>query len=256
MPLNRSTEPQAPTSPADQTLYITREPGWMQGIPTQLRPLDPASDMGIMALLLSIVVLVCLNMRHVRRIFHTITNDLFQVRRRSNAFDDHTAYETRTIILLLMQLFLFSGILMFLWLGIPATHPRTQLSSPVALLSVLAMAYYLFQLTMCTLIGYVFTDPTGAVQWRRGLNASAVLLGMCLAVPTLLSLFYPSVTTAMLWAACVLFIISRIIYIYKGFRIFYINFPSLLYFILYLCSVEIVPLIAVYTAALEITNHY
>ena len=118
------------------------------------------------------------------------------------------------------------------------------------------MGLYLFQLLMCMLIGYVFTDKAEAVQWRRGQNAVSVLLGMALLLPTLAALFYPSVTAAMLILAAVLYIISRIIYIIKGFRIFYINFPSLLYFILYLCSVEIVPLVAAYSIAMEICRRF
>ncbi len=116
------------------------------------------------------------------------------------------------------------------------------------------MGFYLFELLACTTVGYAFTDRVSAAQWRRGLNASSVLLGILLTIPTLVSLFYPSVTGAMLWVAAGLYAVSRIIYIAKGFRIFYNNFPSLLYFILYLCTLEIIPLIAIYISAMEICN--
>lgn len=261
----RSYEPDAPTSPLDQALYTTREPGWMSGIPGQERPVAPGSDNGILAMVVMLLVLVGLNMRHVRRLLRTVTQDLLSVRRRSNVFDDHTAKETRTILILLLQLCCFEGILLFLWLWDPASAHSAATSEamagapvfyPVAWLSGLAMVYYIFQLTCCGLIGYTFADHTGASQWRRGLNASSVLLGIFLAVPTLVSLFYPAVTGAMLWLAASLFILSRLVYIAKGFRIFYTNFPSLLYFILYLCTIEIVPLISVYLIAMEICNRF
>ncbi|MDD6281663.1 MAG: DUF4271 domain-containing protein [Muribaculaceae bacterium] len=256
MPLNHCTEPQAPTSATDQILYTTREPGWMQGIRGEVRPVDPGSDSGVLAAITLLLVLVGLNMKHVKRLFSTISADLWSVRRRSNLFDNHTSKETRTILILLLQLFLFEGILLYLNFSRRGAEPQQEIMLPVALLGAVMMGLYLFQLLMCMLIGYVFTDKAEAVQWRRGQNAVSVLLGMALLLPTLAALFYPSVTAAMLILAAVLYIISRIIYIIKGFRIFYINFPSLLYFILYLCSVEIVPLVAAYSIAMEICRRF
>ncbi|MDE6655263.1 MAG: DUF4271 domain-containing protein [Muribaculaceae bacterium] len=43
-------------------------------------------------------------------------------------------------------------------------------------------------------------------------------------------------------------------FIIKGFRIFYHKIWSLLYFILYLCTLEIVPLIILYLTALSLVN--
>jgi hypothetical protein len=249
-----SHEFDAPTSPLDQALYTTHEPGYLTGIKGEERPSTPGTDTGILALVVMLLVLIGLNMKHVRRIFNTITQDLWSVRRRENAFDDHTAKETRTIIILLLQLCVFEGILMFLWLGTngAATY---DVFTPVIKLAGIAFAFYLFELIACSTIGYVFTDHTNAIHWRRGLNATSSLLGIFLTIPTLVSLFYPSVTTTMLWIAAALYIISRIIYIAKGFRIFYYNFGSLLYFILYLCSLEIIPLIVIYLSAMEICKH-
>lgn len=256
MPLFRSHEPDAPTSPLDQALYTTREPGWMSGIRGEERPVTPGSDTGVLAMVVMLLVLVGLNMRHVRRLLRTVTQDLWSVRRRANAFDDHTAKESRTILILLLQLCCFEGILLYLWAGAPAEAVRARVFPPVGALAALAGAYFIFQLIACQIIGYTFTDRVAAAQWRRGLNASSVLLGLSLTLPTLVSLFYPAVTGAMLVMAAGFFVLSRIAYIAKGFRIFYNNFPSLLYFILYLCSLEIIPLIIVYLSTMEICKHF
>ncbi|MDE6283571.1 MAG: DUF4271 domain-containing protein [Muribaculaceae bacterium] len=253
MPFNRSNEYDAPTSPTDKVLYSTREPGWISGVKGELRDVTPGSDTGILAMVVLLLVLFGFNMRHIRRLFRAITQDLWSVRRRANAFDDHTANETRTIVILLFQLCVFEGILLYLWLGVTG-QPGHSVFMPVIKLTGLASLFYIFELLACTTVGYVFTDHVNAVQWRRGLNASSVMLGIALTVPTLVSLFYPSVTGAMLWVAAIMYIMSRMIYVAKGFRIFYNNFPSLLYFILYLCTLEIIPLLAVYAAAMAICN--
>lgn len=253
MPLIHCTEIDAPTSPADQALYACKDPGWMAGVAAPERPMKPADNPGVLALVVLLLVFVGLNMRHVRRLFRSITQNLLSVRRRANAFDDHTAKESRTILLLLLQLCVFEGIMLFLWLT-PAVGGSRNVFLSVCAMTGLAGGYYLFDLAACSLLGYVFTDHTGMVLWRRGLNASSVLLGVCLTIPALVSLFYPTMTPGMLTLAAIMYVASRITYIWKGFRIFFNNFPSLLYFILYLCTLEIIPLFAVYRLASEICN--
>lgn len=249
----RCHETDAPTSAADRELYSTHTPAWMEGKPGESRAVSPATDSAILALIVAVLVLIGLNMRPVSRLLRSLPHNLISTRRRANAFDEHTANETRVAGLLLFEMCVVEGLLLFIWLG----HPGTRLASAtifstVAALCLLAAGYYAFQLAACCVVGYVFTDKTGASLWRRGLNASQIMLGLTLAVPALVSLFYPSLTSKMLILAAALYILSRIFYISKGFKIFYHNFPSLLYFILYLCTLEIIPVIAVSQIAADI----
>lgn len=252
LPFTLSHETDAPSSPADSVLYATHAPAWESGVKGDARTLSPGSDNGILTIVIMLLVLVALNMGHIRRLFRNIDSDLFSLRRRQNLFDDHTAKESRTILTLLLQLCVFEGILLFLWLGGDCAKTADTLFLPVAALTGLVSLFYLFQLASCTLLAYVFSDSFGLMQWRRSLNASSVLLGMSLTVPTLVSLFYPASTAYMLPLALGLYVIARITYIIKGFRIFYTNFGSLLYFILYLCALEIIPPTTLYLSALEI----
>lgn len=236
----------APVSAADRELYSTRPPAWQAGVEGSPRPFTPATDSGVLAIIIAVIVLIGLNMRHVRRIFRSLPHDLFSVRRRDNAFDEHTANETRVSILQLFQMWVFQALLLFMWLGhiTPATT-SAAVTAQVALLVALGCGFYLFQLAANITIGYTFTDPLSATLWRRGLNSSQILLGWTLILPALVALFYPGIASYMLILAASLYVFSRICYIFKGFRIFYTNIGSLLYFILYLCALEIIPLIAV-----------
>ena len=247
-------ETEAPTSAADRELYITRPPAWQSGMKGEPRPVTPATDSTVLAIIVAVIVLIGLNMRHVRRIFSTLPHDLLSVRRRGNAFDEHTANETRVALLQLLQLWVYEGILLFMWAGNPDGHVTTAdlVTSRVAILIALAAAFSIFQFSACATVGYVFTDKLSASLWRRGLNASQIVLGWALIMPALISLFYPGLTDKMLMLAAALYLASRICYIYKGFRIFYHKIPSLLYFILYLCALEIIPVIITCLLAMEI----
>lgn len=250
-PFDSCNEADAPFSQSDAQLYASHRPAWMSGTEGVPRPASPGTDSGILTLMVGVLVLVGLNMRHVRRLFRSLPHDLISVRRRENAFDEHTANETRVVCILLLETCIMEGLLLFIWL-MPAAGYHSPMLSAVAALSLLAAGFYLFQLVACAAVGYVFTDPVNASLWRRGLNAAQVLLGLALAFPAFITLFYPSLTSCMMIWAAALYILSRICYIIKGFRIFYHNLPSLLYFILYLCTLEIIPVIAVCLLAADI----
>ncbi|MDE6527500.1 MAG: DUF4271 domain-containing protein [Muribaculaceae bacterium] len=251
-PFNICHETEAPTSARDREAYTSHTPAWALGKEGATRPVTPGADSGILALLVGVMVLLGLNMGHVRRVFRTLPQDLLSVRRRTNLFDEHTGNEWRVIILLILVTCVMEGLLLFMWLD--ADHPQSTsgMLRAVGAFTCLGGAYYLFQLAACATVGYVFTDPVSAGLWRRGLNASQVMLGLALTIPTLVALFYPETTGKMLIVAAGLYLLSRICYISKGFRIFYINFPSLLYFILYLCTLEIIPPVILCITASEI----
>jgi len=51
-----------------------------------------------------------------------------------------------------------------------------------------------------------------------------------------------------------LYLVARLIFIIKGIRIFYSNLTSIVYFILYLCAVEIVPVVVMATVTIWISG--
>ena len=105
--------------------------------------------------------------------------ELLYVRRRDNAFDEHTANEARAQALLIATTCIMEGLLLFMWTGNihSATSAQWVLNAAGCLIG-LAAAYYVFQLAACATLGYVFTDPLSASLWRRGLNASTTALGI------------------------------------------------------------------------------
>lgn len=95
-------------------------------------------------------------------------------------------------------------------------------------------------------VGYTFTSPEGRREWVRGFSASQALLGLALTVPAALCVFYPDTLRWTVAAGFFAWLFAKILFIVKGFRIFYDKISGLLYFILYLCTLEIIPLIWVY----------
>ena len=237
-------------APSDRlAVYTTGRPGYSVGLEAIPRPTLPGHDTGVLALLMALFLVLTLNCRHYTTFLKTFTQDLLKVRERDNAFDDHTVSESRIVASLVITLCVCEGVLLnsaFPWITLSA---EPTLFTRIVTLCVVAAGYYAWQFVAYATVGYLFTEPGLSSQWMRGFNASQALLGLCLVIPTLGVLFRPEIAMVSLILAIVLYVAARIIFICKGFKIFYHNYFSLIYFILYLCTLEIVPLLLLYRAA-------
>lgn len=218
---------------------------YASGIPVEARPLLPGYDTGVASMVIGVFLLVALNLRHYSTFIKGFARDLFSVKLQDNLFEDHTVTETKVVLSLVLLLCLSEGILLNGVVSIPLLDGFSPVV-PIAALTVAAGLYYLWQVMVYNIIGYTFTTKEKSALWVRGFNASQVLLGLVLWAPALMVLFDPAISENMFIMGVGLYAVARIIFIIKGFRIFHNNIFSLIYFILYLCSLEIIPLFIAY----------
>ncbi len=231
--------------------------GYTSGLSAHQRPELPGYNSGVLCLVLAMLLAIVFNVRHYGRFFKTLIQNLWSVRVRTNLFDEHTVNETRIIVTLVCQTCICEALLIVAWMiHSGCTFTSGELTATVAATCLMTGAYYVMQLAAYRTVAYAFTSRNLAHQWMRGFNATQTLLGFGLLVPTLVLLFYPAATAPLLILAIFLYIIARIVFICKGFRIFYHNLFSLIYFILYLCSLEIIPLLIVYQAVVSISRNF
>ena len=238
---------QAPTvSAAEKASMTTGTVPYTLGKQPAERTVLPGYDSGVLCLLIAVFLLLAFNLRHCSTYIKNFSYDLWSVRRTDNTFVVRTFSETGIQISIVLLTCLCEGIIInasvtSLGLSIPLpTFPE------IALLFAVAVFYYIWQLCAYRLVGYVFTDRLSARQWLKGFNASQALLGIMLTVPALIVLFNPGAAGVVTVIGVICYLIARLIFIFKGFRLFYDNFGSLLYFILYLCTLEIVPVVLIF----------
>ncbi len=221
--------------------------------PEPVKPL-PGYDSGIMCMMVVIFLVITANCRHYSTFIKTFATDLFSVRRRANAFNEnHTVSETRVLLSLIVLTCVCEGILLYSAITSGGSQVAAGPFQSVGLLSLLAGIYYLWQLAAYRTVGYLFTKDYGATQWIRGFNASQSLLGLGLVIPAMVALFNPGLSPLLLSISVLFYVTARIIFVSKGFRIFYDNYSSLVYFILYLCTLEIIPPVIIYRIASSLT---
>ena len=234
----------APSSPADSIYRVEIATDWLTGKGGVPRPVRPGYDSGVLTLVIVSFLIVAMGFRRGARLWKSLVNDLSDVRRRSNAFDERTMGETWVVGAMILQTCIYTGLLLYAMIGqMGMLSADAPVFAAVAAMTGVSVALYVFRLCAYWVTGYAFTDPVGRLQWIRGFNASQVFLGCMLVLPAFVSTFYPQASGAMLIVACIAYVLAETVFICKGFRIFYHRFESLLYFILYFCTLEIIPLI-------------
>lgn len=216
--------------------------GFTRGIVGESRPDFPSGGGILTAILMLTLAATALNGQSVLRALRAYCNELTGYRRRNNAFDDNTRVHLPTAFLLALAFIVFGGVVLYNINGRPAT---ASFSGTTAAMGILGL-YYLFQIVVYSLIGYSFSSPEGRRQWVQGFAASSAIAGLALAAPALLIVCRPEWTTPMLWLSAAIYAASRAVFVVKGFKIFYHKLRSLLYFILYLCTLEIIPVLLIY----------
>ncbi len=228
------------------SMLILPARAWEQGLEPVARTTGPDNNSGFLLVIAVLFVVMIFNFRHLKRLAGTYIEELIKVRSgRDNVFDERPAGDTRVLVVLIMQAVISEGILLA---GNLCGIGSLTVTGVAAVSGVIA-AYYIAMLLSYNIVGYTFAPAGAHHDWVRGFNASQALLGMLLVVPAVLSIFYPYAATAVITVSAVIYVLVRLLFIFKGFRIFYTNIGSLVYFILYLCTLEIIPIIYVYKCA-------
>lgn len=214
------------------------------GIEPEPRAKLPGYDDGVVAILMALFVILALSASRHSNFLRTFASSLVSGPRRTDTFDDHTVAESRITGALLILCCVCEGILIYF------ASPRILegLATPLAISLASAAAALLMtaQAASYALTGYAFAyRPDDTRMWLRGFYASQSLLGLALTLPAMALLFYPGAVGEALTAGAILYLLARLLFFIKGFRFFYTNFCSLFFFILYLCTLEIAPLLAI-----------
>lgn len=241
----------------DTVVAVDEPPAWLNGIEPQMRVMQPANNSGFLMVIALMFVVLIFNFRHLSRLAKTYFEEVWKLRAgRDNVFDERPAGDTRILILLLIQAVVCSGILLASGISLfdsAGTYTPLNIARVGAVTAVLAV-YYIVLWCAYNVVGYTFATPERHHDWVRSFNASQALLGMALVIPAILAIFYPALAYNVVLIGLAIYLIARLLFIFKGFRIFYTNFGSIVYFILYLCTLEIIPILLVYKSSQVLVN--
>ena len=206
-------------------------------------------DSGTMAILLAGLLAVLVTYRSGYKYIHNIRHSLFSVKMRD--FEDHTMDETKILSALTANSIITQSLFLFIALAHRYQNLKEILYSEifphVLILMGMITIFYFAQLALYRLLGYVFGTEAQTECVLTGFKAVISLIGLILFPIVAVSLVEPKLINVMLLIGTISYFCARIIFIIKGFRIFYNNLLSSVYFILYLCTVEIVPAVLLWS---------
>ena len=206
---------------------------------------SPLHDTGSMLMFLLSCLFLITSYRLGNVYISNLMHNMFSIKGKDDLYTDHTMSDTRIILALIVNTCLMEGLLLFYGLSWYNPQLTLALQSSVFLhvfvLFLSAALFITLQLFFYRLIGFTFSDDRLTELWVGGFLSSQATLGLLLFPVVVITLVFPSTIKMMLTLSIILYILARIVFIWKGFRIFFNNLSSSIYFILYLCAVEIVP---------------
>ena len=186
----------------------------------------PADSSIMITLLVVSFLLIAYCYKKGSNFFQKIRHGLYSVKRTENHLDEHTSNETLLLTALIAVAVIMEGIVVY------------------------SAGFYLFQLICVSFTGYVFASRVDTRLWLQGYNSTQIFLGLALTPLALVMLFAPEHNEISITLAVYLYIIAKGVFFIKSIRIFYANLFQYVYFISYLCAVEIAPLTFFYNWSL------
>ena len=240
-----------PAEPVPVPVAVLAKPKpWESGMVPVNRPETAATNSGMAAIIMAMLLLTVLCMRQSGRLLKAMYDDITRNRHGRHDLDGRTPAQSRLIAIFATQACVYGGILLLAYVRTSGT--AIPVMAGCGLLIALCLLYFVFQLFAYDTVGYAFNDTEHRRSWLRAFTATQSFLGFALLPVAIITVFYPEAGQWPLMVAEICYIIARLAFIVKGFRIFYHNFGSLLYFILYLCTLEIIPPLIVFIIAVRV----
>ena len=206
---------------------------------------------GLFILFLVIALRFRNNMKYIGALFR----NLVDTRTRQNVFDD-TVRETSLIILLNLLWCGCAGVIAYSCINFfyPEQLPDGYQVGGMLVGMLIAVGYTLFMSGAYLSIGWIFSDKEHAIVWFKGFTASQSLMSPFYFLTALLAICRPEAGIPVVATASGIFIIARMVFIWKGYRIFFSQISSWVLFLCYLCSLEIVPLVITFRLAARLAD--
>lgn len=216
-----------------------------QTIPIKNLTIAPASNSWVIFILILSFVFFALSYRQGAKYLRHQFSSLFKVNVRGNMFDETTINENQLKLSLLTLTFVTEGIAIYYAL-LHDTITSEKLVLPSIIMCILLCAtYYLLQLVVYRVLGNIFSNSSLSNTFIENFTSINLFIGLFFSPAILSMLFIPQVTPIALYTCLIFYILARLLIIYKGISIFLLHLFGILYLILYLCALEITPIILI-----------
>lgn len=238
---------------------VADSPGLTHGIVLEAQPEPEVRPLGetdtgmswILSGMFVLFLIVCVRYRKNTRYLSVVFHDIFEVKERHNAFDD-TLRETSFLWLLNALWCGAGGVILYGFLYYSPGGALFAEAADIKRLGIcigMATAYTLFLTAAYATVSNLFSVEGKASLWVKGYMAVQGVEGILLFPVALVGMCVPGLMAPMVTIGIIIFITAKILFIYKGFCIFFTEIATWVLFLYYLCSLELVPIVLTCAAA-------
>ena len=174
---------------------------------------------------------------------------LYRNKERNSMFYETLTNESLSKIFLSFQTIILLSIIFYCY-AIHANYLTiTKLTDMLLFLgkiSLVLVIFFLYKFLTYSSIGIIFFNKEMTIQWNDDFLSLISINGIFLFLPALIIFYVETLYTFCLYFLSFYLFLNLIFIFYKIFTIFFYKKQRLLYFILYLCAQEIIPLYLVY----------
>ena len=195
--------------------------------------------------LLLLFCIIGIRFRNNRKYMGRLLRDMVEIRMRGNVFDQ-TVRETSFLVLLNLLLGMLGRHHPLGTSGRRAARrfPNRHECSPVearpaatmAICMGIGVGYTCLMALAYITVGIVFSNRVNGRMWLKGFSAGNGVMSFIYFPLAMVLIFYPQWRENLLWVALITFILAKIVFIWKGFRIFSPKFRRGCFFVLPLQS--------------------
>ncbi|WP_243349885.1 DUF4271 domain-containing protein [Parabacteroides sp. FAFU027] len=242
-------------NPGDTVMYLKSH---TLGLPGNLRSINSATSPGFSAILVFSLLLTTCAYSLPSDYFSRILKSLFSKKGNPDFFMEKTLSGLRFKTCLFIQTILLEGLIAFDLIRkyVFGEDITPNYLSRLGLFLGVILIYHLFRSLLFTFLGNIFTTKSVSRVFISEYFTIMSLWGTWLFPMALLIVLYPLKPVVLIALLVVPGGFVRIMTFLKGVNIFFRNKGGLFYIFLYLCALEILPLVALYQALLAVYTIY
>ena len=186
-----------------------------------------------------------------RRLLMSMLHHLFRQQEQQSVFSQTVNNEFIIKSVLCLQTILMSSILIYCvffheW-NLPF-ETTTQFARTLGGTVLIILLFIIYKFLTNFGVAFIFFQWESTLLWNKLYFSIVSLSGIALFIPALLIFFFPNTYYFCAYLSLFYFLFVEILMLYKIFKIFFQQKSPLLYFILYLCTQELLPLFFTYKA--------
>jgi len=217
----------------------------MNNIPIAIK--NEANNWGFILFFICFFIIVSIINKN--KFLLSMFSGLFRNKDRHNIFYESVTNETLYKFFLSLQTILLLSIIFYCYAAHEHILPAITLTQMLLFLgkcSLLLIIFFIYKFLTYSAVGTIFYRKEIVTQWNSDFFSWISLNGIFLFLPTLILFYVEAAYIFCIYFMVFYFIFNMLFIFYKIYTLFFHKKQRLLYFILYLCTQEIIPLYLVY----------